>query len=220
MIGGSALKDVGTSQRLSGHDRDDSSERNTRVGVTNPDPQRARHPHGEMRAPLEVGLLARGRELGNALQSRGVSDLFRIPWGGNWIMPSPEIEEFAKLLVREVRDASIRDCDVLLRPNAAGPTSKRWKEAAHDGNLESIVRIVVADTVDGTVFHLLDAIDNGLLNLSFTAANGKRVDLPTDGLTELAGWYLGDWRALYSRERFVDDAADLIGFFGPSKEGE
>ena len=82
--------------------------------------------------------------------------------------------------------------------------------------------IVVPDTVDDTIFHLLDAIDNGLLNLSFTAANGKKVDLPTDGLGELAGWYIGTggWRALYSQERFIDDFADLVGFFGPSKEGK
>ena len=136
-------------------------------------------------------------------------------------MPSPEIEEFAKLLVQQVRDVAIRDCDVALRPNAAGPVFKRWKEAAQNGNLESIVRIVVPDTVDDTVFHLLDAIDNGLLNLSFTAPNGKKVDLSTDGLGELAGWYIGTggWRALYSQERFIDDFADLVGFFGPSKEG-
>jgi hypothetical protein len=137
-------------------------------------------------------------------------------------MPSPEIEEFAKLLVQNVRDAAIRDCDVSLRPNAAGPTSTRWKEAARNENLESIVRVFVPDTVDNAVFHLLDAIDNGLLNLSFTAANGKTVDLPTAGLGELAGWYMGTggWRALYSRERFVDDFADLVGFFGPPKDGK
>ena len=45
-------------------------------------------------------------------------------------MPSPEIEEFAKLLVQQVRDVAIGDCDVALRPNAAGPVFKRWKEAA------------------------------------------------------------------------------------------
>jgi len=71
--------------------------------------------------------------------------------------------------------------------------------------------------VDDTVFHLLQAIGNGLLNLSFTAANGKRVDLPAEGLGELAGWYIGDWRALYSEERFVDDFVDLVVFFGPNE---
>jgi hypothetical protein len=135
-------------------------------------------------------------------------------------MPSPEIEEFAKLLVQQVRDAAIRGCDMALRPNTIYATAKRWKEAAHSDDLKSIVNIVVPDTVDDTVFRLLHAIDNGLLNLCFTAASGKRVDLAADGLGELAGWYIGDWRALYSKERFVDDSADLVGFFGPSKEGK
>jgi hypothetical protein len=37
------------------------------------------------------------------------------------------------------------------------------------------------------------------------------VELTEDGLGELAGWYMGSggWRAMFSRERFVDDFADL-----------
>jgi hypothetical protein len=127
-------------------------------------------------------------------------------------MPSPEIEEFAKLLVKQVRDAAIKSCDIALRPNVPDPVSKRWRESACDGNLESIITIVIPDTVDETIFHLLRAIDDGLLNLSFSASNGKKVDLPNDGLGELAGWYMGSggWRALYSQQRFVDDFSDLV----------
>ena len=33
----------------------------------------------------------------------------------------PEIEEFAKVLVREVRDRSVTDCDTLLRPDVNSP---------------------------------------------------------------------------------------------------
>jgi hypothetical protein len=125
-------------------------------------------------------------------------------------MPNPEIEEFAKILVQQVRDAAIKSCDGALRPNAAYPIAKRWK-AAIDRNPKPFASVVIPDTVDETVFHLLRAIDEGLLKLSFTAANGKKVDLPTDGLGELAGWYMGSggWRALYSQERFVDDFSDL-----------
>lgn len=126
-------------------------------------------------------------------------------------MPNPEIEEFAKILVQQVRDAAIKSCDGALRPNAAYPVAKRWKETASDGALKPIATVVIPDTVDETVFHLLRAIDQGFLKLSFTAANGKKVDLPTDGLGELAGWYMGSggWRALYSQARFVDDFSDL-----------
>jgi hypothetical protein len=70
-------------------------------------------------------------------------------------MPSPEIEEFAKLLVREVRDAAIESCEVALRPNAVNPVAKRRKEAARDENAGSIVSVVVPDTVDKTVSYLL-----------------------------------------------------------------
>ena len=126
-------------------------------------------------------------------------------------MPNPEIEEFAKLLVQQVRDAAIKNCDGALRPNAAFPVAKRWKKTANAEVLQPITNVVVPDVVDETVFHLLRAIDQGLLKLSFTAANGKKVDLPAEGLGELAGWYMGSggWRALYSQERFVDDFSDL-----------
>ena len=118
---------------------------------------------------------------------------------------------------------AIRSCDIAPRPNAINPVAKPWKEAARGGSPESIVSIVVSDTVDRTVLDLLDAIDNEELNFSFTAANGKRVDLPTDGLGELAGWYggSGGWLTLYSPERFIDGASDLVPIFQTShKEGE
>ena len=101
-------------------------------------------------------------------------------------MPDQEVEEFAKLLVQEVRDSAIRSCEVLLRPNAAGPTAKRWKETAN-GNPESFPKMIIADVVDDTIFELLRAIDEGLLKLSFTASNGKTVDLTAGGFGESAG---------------------------------
>ena len=126
------------------------------------------------------------------------------------LMLNPEIEEFAKMLVQEVRDSAISSCDVLLRPNAAGPTAKRWKEAAA-GDPESFAKVIIPDVVDDTVFQLLQAIDGELVKLSFTASNGKTVDLTAEGLSELAGWYVGipGWRSMYSQERFIDDYSDL-----------
>ena len=88
-------------------------------------------------------------------------------------MPSPEIEEFARLLVQYVRDAAIRSCDIAPRPNAINPVAKPWKEAARGGSPESIVSTVIPDVVDENCFYLLHAIDQEDLNLSFTAANGK-----------------------------------------------
>lgn len=126
-------------------------------------------------------------------------------------MPSPEIEEFAKILVQQVRDAAIQSSDRRLCADAGHVVAKRWKEAAADGNLESIATVLIPDIVDDTVFHLLRAIDQGLLRFSFIASNGKPINLPTDGLGELSGWYMGSggWRAMYSHQRFVDDFSDL-----------
>jgi len=132
-------------------------------------------------------------------------------------MRSPEIEEFAKTLVRQVRDEAVRSRDRLLT-QTENPVSKRWKEAARDGNLESIAGVLIPDIVDETLFYLLRAIDQKLLQLTFTASNGRTTNLSTDGLGELGGWYMGSpgWRLMYSEERFVDDLSDLRDFWGPS----
>lgn len=126
-------------------------------------------------------------------------------------MPSPEIKEFAKILVQQVRDAAIQSGDRRTRVDAMHIVAKRWKDAARNENLEPIADVLIPDIVDDTVFHLLRAIDQGLLRFSFTASNGKVVNLPEDGLGELSGWYMGSggWRAMYSNERFVDDFSDL-----------
>ena len=70
---------------------------------------------------------------------------------------------------------------------------------------------MIPDAVDETVFSLLRAIDQGLLRMKFVGSSGREVDLTEEGLGELSGWYMGSggWRARYSKERFVDDFADL-----------
>ena len=122
---------------------------------------------------------------------------------------TPEIEEFAKILIQTVRDAAIQSNDRALSEEHV--LAKRWKEAAASGSPETFAKVLVPDIVDSTLFHLLHAIDDGLLDLSFTASNGKTVSLSADGFSELAGWYMGSdaWRAKYAEERFVDDFSDL-----------
>lgn len=123
-------------------------------------------------------------------------------------MPTPEIEEFARALVRSVRDASVRNCDVLLQPNAGAPVARRWKAL---GCSAEALATITPDAVDETVFNLLVAIDQGLLRLKFVSDSGREVDLTEEGGGELAGWYMGSggWRAMFSEERFVDDFSDL-----------
>jgi hypothetical protein len=124
-------------------------------------------------------------------------------------MPSTEIEQFAELLVQKIRDVAVASCDSAMRPNAKYPLAKRWKAAIDGGDQADLLREVIPDAVDRAVCQLLRAIDEGGLKLSFTATNGKTIDLTEEGLGELVGWYMGTWRAQYSKARFVDDFADL-----------
>jgi hypothetical protein len=122
-----------------------------------------------------------------------------------------EIDEFAQNLVRFVRDAAIGSNDRELLPTAGSPVGKRWRKAAKEESPEDFARVLIPDVVDDTIFYLLHAIDDGGLTLTFTASNGKTVNLTEEGLGELAGWYMGNdgWCGMYSTQRFVDDVADL-----------
>lgn len=123
-------------------------------------------------------------------------------------MPTREIEEFAKLLVSQVRDAAVRNCDLLLRPQVNSPVAQRWRGLNASS---SDVGVVIPDVVDESVFNLLRAIDEGVLRLKFVCSSGREVDLTEEGLGELAGWYMGSggWRAMFSGERNVDDFSDM-----------
>jgi hypothetical protein len=104
---------------------------------------------------------------------------------------TPEIEEFAKVLVELVRDASIQSNDRALLPSARYALATRWSKAANEGTPISFARVMIPDVVDDTVFYLLRAIDQGSLRLAYTASNGTVVDLTTQGLGELSGWFAG-----------------------------
>lgn len=121
------------------------------------------------------------------------------------------IEELGQLLVRHVRDVAIQSCDLQLLPHSDTPVAKRWRRAAvpFDGKVPP--QVLIPDCVDETIFAFLRAIDQGLLRLSFTTESGETVDLVKEGRGELGARYMasGGWRAKYSKERFVDDFADL-----------
>jgi hypothetical protein len=134
-------------------------------------------------------------------------------------LPIPEIaeiEEFAKVLMRQVRDTAIQNCDMLLRPVGESPTAKRWRAAQRTGSPEVLAKEMIPDVVDTTLWYLLHAIDEGVLRLLYTSQNGKLVDLGAEDLDGLAGWLGGGrdgWTKKYSQERFVDDLAHLDNFF-------
>lgn len=126
-------------------------------------------------------------------------------------MPKPEIEEFAKKLVENIRDAAIKNCDSQLNENMNAPVAKRWRELKKKGNLEELQKTMISDCIDEVVFSVLMSIDQGLLNISYKTDSGKAINLPEEGLGELSGWYMGSggWRAIFSKERFVDDFSDM-----------
>jgi hypothetical protein len=126
-------------------------------------------------------------------------------------MPKQEIEEFARKLIYEVRDKAIRSCDNILDPEAKGVVAKRWRAEFGKDSCFEFGKTIIPDCVDNVVFHLLNAIDSGLLPLTFTAADGSSHDLVSAGEGEMAGWYMasGEWRARYSGQRFVDDFEDM-----------
>ncbi len=126
-------------------------------------------------------------------------------------MPTPEIDEFAKLLITQVRDRSIADCDMELRPEVDSPVAKRWRTKLNTGSSKDLAIEMIPDCVDETLANLMQAVDEGILRISFLASNGNVVDLTNDGMGELAGWYMGGdgWTSKYSQQRFVDDFADL-----------
>ena len=112
-------------------------------------------------------------------------------------MPKTVIEEFAEILVREVRDEAIRACDRLYLNSESKDDAER--------------KMLIANCVDEAIGYLLLAIDQGRFQLRFVASGGRVIDLVTEGDSELCGWYMGSggWRAAYAKERFVDYFKDL-----------
>ena len=124
-------------------------------------------------------------------------------------MPRAEIEELGRALVEWARDEAIRNCDRHLQRGGTDPITKRWQAAIATGNPEEVLKVAIPDIVDSAIAGLLRGIDQEALSLAFTASNGATVDLPRDGLGELCGWFMGEWRLKYSKERVIDDFADL-----------
>jgi hypothetical protein len=124
-------------------------------------------------------------------------------------MDSLEIEEFARVLIKEVRDRTIVNCDSQLKESSNSPNAKRWRELNVKHNTD-LVKAVIADCVDLAIANFLSAIDHGSLNLKFVSSDNHEVDL-TKANDELTGWYMGsgEWREKFSKERYFDDFKDL-----------
>jgi hypothetical protein len=122
-----------------------------------------------------------------------------------------ELERFAEILIRVVRDGAIAECDRLLSASTVGPDAERWRKLTADQGSAQAIREAIPDVVDETLFRLLDAIDNGQLPLAWRTTDGSFVGLDEVGLEEMAGWLMGSpgWRHAYSSQRFSDPFSSL-----------
>lgn len=121
-------------------------------------------------------------------------------------MPSEPISAFAEQLVRFVRDRAIANCKARLGGQASSAIATRWKDVIATSETKAISEVIVADSVDETIFCLLNGIDTGDLKLLYRSSDGRISDLMAEGLGELAGWYVGsdNWRDQYSSEKSTD----------------
>jgi hypothetical protein len=121
-------------------------------------------------------------------------------------MSEQSINFFAEALVRLVRDRAIRNCSARLNPDTRSPIGQLWLQVLEERDPNRIGEVIIPDCIDEVIFCLLNAIDDGALKLTFQAPNGQNVNLPVEGLGELAGWYMGaeNWREQFSEERIND----------------
>lgn len=66
-------------------------------------------------------------------------------------MPKPEVLEFAKLLMREVRDDAVATCDNLLNPRSRGVMAVRWHKAIEKG-IKEFAPMAISDSIDTAIF--------------------------------------------------------------------
>lgn len=122
------------------------------------------------------------------------------------------VSQFAGAVVQLVRDASISDCDRLRDGRTKGPRADRWRQALNDLTAKEAVSLLIPDNVDQVLFHLMDAIDNDHLPLSWQSQDHSHVSLALAGHGEMAGWVAmgkGGWVERFSKQRFNDYLSDL-----------
>ena len=117
------------------------------------------------------------------------------------------VEDFIRIVVKQIRDEAIQSCDGVLRSlekENMSVTARRWKKARDAGKWQELLEMVIADSVDDAVFQLLYRIDDGVLPLQFRGS-----DLSVDGAGEMAGSFMSEWRETLSSERWYDDLSEL-----------
>ncbi len=117
-------------------------------------------------------------------------------------------EEFARDLMRRVRDEAIDACDILVSEEQSRTHGAPWSRALGPDSAgeRELFRTLIPEVVDIVLFHLLNAIDNDDLELSLTVG-GTSLRLSQIGEREMAGWLAcgrGGWVDRFSERRFYD----------------
>jgi hypothetical protein len=116
------------------------------------------------------------------------------------------IDEFAQVLMREVRDPAVREADLIAALHAKGKIADRWR-SARERPTADLIAAIIPDLVDLTIFQLLDAIDAQRLRLAVWDGDSECwVGLEVLGHAEMAGWVAGPrgWRDRYAVERHAE----------------
>jgi hypothetical protein len=131
-----------------------------------------------------------------------------------------ELDRFAVMLMRRVRDRAIRDCDRLASGTMVGPSAEHWRELLQT-DARRAVEALIPSIVDQVLFELLGAIDNDELPLAWRREDGSFIPLEELGLGEMAGWLMGSdgsWRGRFSAERVHDRIVGLHVNLPPDPE--
>jgi hypothetical protein len=122
-----------------------------------------------------------------------------------------EVRRFAELLMRQVRDEAIAECDAHATGRMLGQSGARWRELLDGDDVRGAVQELIPEVVDLTLFYLIHALDQGDLPLAWQRRDGSYVSLYDLGRSEMAGMLLmgpDGWRHSYSSQRIFDPEAD------------
>ena len=120
------------------------------------------------------------------------------------------VEEFARALIRQVRDEAIDAAERQFTNRTA--KGDRWRRLATELAPRDLVIELIPDVVDEAISALLWAIDDGRLALWFKPAGGQAEDLRVAGEGEMLGWYAdeSEWLTRYSGQRFHPYLAEIM----------
>ncbi|GIH10186.1 hypothetical protein Rhe02_82530 [Rhizocola hellebori] len=118
-----------------------------------------------------------------------------------------ELQRFAELLMRLVRDQAISNLDVYAAGRIGGAIGEHWKMVLADPACRDAMLELLPEVVDEVLFQLLNALDNGDLPMAWRCEDASYADLYDMGRSEMAGEFLGTdpdgWRVKHSQQRFV-----------------